>query len=104
MCRPCGEIRAHDAHWTNAQVVRVNGNVYHTALALRSGARNIPERIDSRDIAVPHLAESAPNTRSTLPRNGVSYTPSADVLAKQPTGIARRSLERFALIAFVLYH
>lgn len=74
------------------------------ALALSSATRNIPGRIDSRGIAVQHLAESAANTRTTLPRNGVSYTPRADAPTKQSQGVARRALERFALVAFALYH
>ena len=104
MCRSFGGIRARDGHGTNAQPTRRHGGVYAGALAPPRTARNIFDRIDSRAIAVQQLAQSAPDTRSTLPRAGVGYTPRSDAPSTQPKGIARRSLERFALIAFALYH
>lgn len=51
-----------------------------------------------------NLVESSASTRTTLPRTAVSYTPSSDSAIEQPRGVARRLAERFALIAFALYH
>ena len=51
-----------------------------------------------------HLAESAPDTRTTRPRPGVGYTPTVDTPPRQPHGLVHRCVERFALIAFALYH